>query len=144
MRKIDDKINIQTEKISNRPFDEIIGHSECKRTYFTLENNDIIYDRLKKEVDIQQLPYLGPCVDYGAGDICIEEGQDVFKFYVIDRAYKFDLEEYSNVKDVVDKLVSFYKENKIVDNPTKMKQIFYETLNLKKEKQKVLGIKKKD
>ena len=134
-RKIKDKFRgrIHTEKITNEAFDEIIGHSECERKYFTIENNDIIYKRLNSELKIDQLPYLGPCVDFGLGDFCIEEGKDIFKFYIIDRATKFQYEEFDNIKDAIQKLISFYTQYKIVDNPEKMEEIFYETLGLDKE-----------
>ena len=83
-RTINDNLRgkIHTEKITNESFDEIIGHSEEKRKYFTIENNDIIYKRLKNEVSIEYLPYLGSSVDFGMGDICIEETKDNFKFYL--------------------------------------------------------------
>ena len=58
------------------------------------------------------------------GDICLEETDDIFKFYVIDRASKFEYEEFNKVDDAIKKLVSYYKENEIVDNPDKMEEIF--------------------
>ena len=134
-RKINENLRgkIHTEKITNEAFDEIIGHSECERKYFTIENNDIIYKRLKSEVKIDLLPYLGPCVDYGLGDICLEEASDIFKFYTIDRATKFNYEEFDNIKDAIQKLISVYIDFHMVDNPEKMEEIFYQTLGLDKE-----------
>ncbi len=125
---------VHTEKITNEPFDAIIGHSECERKYFTIENNDIIYKRLKNEVSIRYLPYLGPCVDFGMGDICLEEAKDCFKFYIIDRASKFDCANFDNIKDAIDHLVSYYKEYNEVDDPEKVREIFYQTLGLCEEK----------
>lgn len=104
-----------------------------ERKYFTDENNDIIYNRLKNELTIQYLPYLGPSINFGLGDICLEEDDNIFKFYVIDRASKFEYEEFNKVEDAIKKLTTYYKENKIVDSPDKMKKIFYQTLGLKKE-----------
>ncbi|HIR58566.1 MAG TPA: hypothetical protein IAB38_00800 [Candidatus Onthousia excrementipullorum] len=95
-----------------------------ERKYFTDENNDIIYNRLKNELTIQYLPYLGPSINFGLGDICLEEDDNIFKFYVIDRASKFEYEEFNKVDDAIKKLVSYYKENEIVDNPDKMEEIF--------------------
>lgn len=124
---------IHIEKITNEPFDDIIGHSECERKYFTIENNDIIYKRLRSELSIDYLPYLGPCIDYGGGDICLEESNDNFKVYVIDRASKFQYEEFDKIEDAIQKLISYYKEEELVDNPDKMEEIFYQTLGLSKQ-----------
>lgn len=133
-RRINENIKgIHVEKITNESFDDIIGHDNSERKYFTVENNDIIYKRLKSEVSIMCLPYLGPCVDFGMGDICIEEAKDNFKFYVIDRATKFEYREFRKIEDAVQKLVSYYKENELVDNSDKMEEIFFQTLNLKKD-----------
>ncbi len=125
---------IHTEKITNEPFDDIIGHSNGERKYFTVENNDIIYKRLKAETNLIHLPYLGPCVDFGVGDVCIEESvlddKEVFKFYVIDRADKDYYQEFDNIKDAIQRLVDFYTEVKDTSDPEKVKAIFMETLNL--------------
>ncbi len=67
------------------------------------------------------------------GDICLEETDDIFKFYVIDRASKFEYEEFNTIEDAISKLITYYKENEIVDSPDKMKEIFYQTLGLKKQ-----------
>lgn len=104
-----------------------------ERKYFTDENNDIIYNRLKNELTIQYLPYLGPSINFGLGDICLEEDDNIFKFYVIDRASKFEYEEFNTIEDAISKLITYYKENEIVDSPDKMKEIFYQTLVLKKQ-----------
>ena len=104
-----------------------------ERKYFTDKNNDIIYKRLENELTIQYLPYLGPSINFGLGDICLEEADDIFKFYVIDRASKFEYEEFNKVEDAIKKLTTYYKENKIVDSPDKMEEIFYQTLGLKRK-----------
>ena len=104
-----------------------------ERKYFTNENNDIIYNRLKNELTIQYLPYLGPSINFGLGDICLEEDDNIFKFYIIDRASKFEYEEFNKVEDAIKKLTTYYKENKIVDSHDKMEEIFYQTLGLKRK-----------
>ena len=78
-------------------------------------------------------PYLGPCVDFGLGDICLEESNGTFKFYIIDRGSKFECEEFDNIEDAISKLVSFYREYEIVDDPDKMEEILYQTLGLTKK-----------
>ena len=132
-RKVRPNIKVHTEKITNEPFDDIIGHSDFERKYFTIENNDIIYKRLKSEVSIEYLPYLGPCIDFGMGDICLEEANDSFKFYIIDRATKFKLEEFNRIEDAIQKLISYYREYELVDDPDKMEEIMYQTLGLSKQ-----------
>ena len=133
-RKVRPNIAVQTEKITNEPFDDIIGHSDCERKYFTIKNNDIIYKRFKTELSTVYLPYLGPCIDYGAGDICLEEAKDSFKFYIIDRIAKFEYEEFNNIEDAIQKLISYYRENELVDDANKMEEILYQTLGLKNQK----------
>ena len=132
-RKVRPDIKVHTEKITNEPFDDIIGHSDFERKYFTIENNDIIYKRFKNELSIVYLPYLGPCVDFGLGDICLEEAKDNFKFYIIDRATKFELEEFVRIEDAIQKLISYYREYELVDDPDKMEEIIYQTLGLSKQ-----------
>lgn len=134
MRKIRNNLKVNTEKNTNRPFDEMICHSQTERKYFTNEINDVIYERLEKETNIKTLPYLGVSVDFGAGDICLEEDSDVFKYYEIDKKCKFEYEEFLNINDAIEKLLSTYKEYDLVDDISKMRDIFYETLNLRKEK----------
>lgn len=132
-RKINPNAKVHLEKITNEPFDDIIGHSNFDRKYFTIENNDIIYKRFKIELSIDCLPYLGPCVDFGLGDICLEESKDNFKFYIIDRATKFELEEFDRIEDAIQKLISYYREYELVDNPDKMEEIIYQTLSISKQ-----------
>ena len=133
-RKVRPNIKVHTEKITNEPFDDIIGHSDCERKYFTIENNDIIYKRIRTELSIVYLPYLGACVDFGIGDICLEEAKDSFKFYIIDRMTKFEYEEFNNIEDAIQKLISYYRENELVDDANKMEEIFYQALGLENQK----------
>ena len=75
-------------KVTDLPFDDIIGHTDNKQEYFTLENNNIIYKRLREELNMQySLPRLGVSVDFGLGDICLEEctleDKKIFKFYTV-------------------------------------------------------------
>ncbi len=137
-RKVRADVKVHLEKITNEAFDDIIGHSDIQRKYFTIENNDIIYKRFKNEITLDYLPYLGPCVDFGLGDICLEEAKDCFKFYIIDRASKFDYEEFTKIEDAIDKLVSYYKQYNMVDDPDKMEEILYQTLGLSKQNIKIL------
>ena len=135
-RQINPNVKVPLVKITNEPFDDIIGHNEVERKYFTIENNDIIYRRFREELKLQNRPYLGPCVDFGLGDICLEEAKDCFKFYIIDRASKFDYEEFDNIEDAIHRLVSYYKEYDEVDNPELMEEILFETLGLNKQDKK--------
>ena len=132
-RQVREGLNLHIEKITNEPFSDIIGHSECERKYFTIENNDIIYKRFKNELSIVYMPYLGPCVGFGLGDICLEEAKDNFKFYIIDRVSKFEYEEFDKIEAAIQKLISYYKEYKFVDDPEKMEEIMYQTLGLNKQ-----------
>ena len=149
IKKVEQNLNnVHIEKVTNEPFDDIIGHSNNERKYFTIENNDIIYKRLKEETDIEVLPYLGPCVDYGNGDICLEEtmenGNEVFKLYVIDRMAKFDSQEFYNIETAIDGLVNYYMENEMISDSERMKSIFMATLNLSKTKKLCLDKKHKN
>ena len=132
IRRVRENLDVDTVKITNEPFDDIIGHDVSKRKYFTIENNDIIYRRLKKEVVIKNYPYLGPCVDFGLGDICIEESNDIFKFYIIDHSSKYEYKEFNKVEDAINHLLYYYKKYDMVNDLEKMEEIFYQTLNLKK------------
>ena len=127
-----------TIKLTDELFDDVIGHIEYESKYFTIENNNIIYRRLKKETDLEYLPYLGACIDYGEGDVCIEEGikdgVEIFKFYIIDRFNKFDYQEFSNLEDAINRLVEYYINNEMTKEPEKVKSIFIETLGLQKSK----------
>ena len=91
---------------------------------------------MRNELSINHLPYLGPCVDFGMGDICLEEGTDVFKFYCIDRIEKYEYQEFDNINDAIKHLVSVYGEWEMVDDPDKMAEIIFQTLGLSKEKRR--------
>lgn len=132
-RKIDEtKISRSAlVKLTDEPFDDVIGHDNGPRKYFTIENNNQIYRRLREEVEgIYYFPYLGPCVDFGAGDACLEEDGDIFKFYIIDRAYRFDYQEFDNIKDAIERLVEFEISYNDIKDPDKYRQIFYDVLGL--------------
>ena len=68
------------------------------------------------------------------GDICLEEAKDSFKFYIIDRIAKFEYEEFNNIEDAIQKLISYYRENKFVDDANKMEEILYQSLGLRNQK----------
>ena len=85
--------------------------------------------RIRAEVPMDYLPYLGPCVDFGMGDVCIEEAPDCFKFYVIDRGIKNESKEFQDVRDAIQRLISYYEG--FVDTD-KLEEIFYQTLGLTK------------
>ena len=129
-RKVTPNAGVNVEKITNGSFDDVIGHTEVQRKYFTVDNNTRIYERLRSEVAISHMPYLGPFIDFGLGNICLEEAGDSFKFYIIDRASKYDYEEFDSIDAAIGKLVTFYQENEMVDNPYKMRDIFYQELGL--------------
>src|SRR5699024_7589965 len=104
-----------------------------ERKYFTNENNDIIYNRLTDELTIQYLLYLGQSINFEFGDIFLEEDDNMFKFYIIDKTSKFEYEEFNKIEDAIKKLTTYYKENKIVDSHDKMEEISYQTLGLKRK-----------
>ena len=85
--------------------------------------------RIRAEVPMDYLPYLGPCVDFGMGDVCIEEAPDCFKFYVIDRGIKNESKEFQDVRDAIQRLISYYECFVYTD---KLEEIFYQTLGLTK------------
>ena len=134
--KVNENAHAHLEKITNEPFDDIIGHSEGERKYFTVENNDIIYKKFREELEFYtSYPYLGPCIDFGLGTPCIEESNGTFKYYVIDRGTKFQFEEFTDVRDAIDHLVEAgYAKYELVNDPSKMKDIIYETLGLEKDR----------
>ena len=102
--------------------------------YFTEDRINSINRRLREELNLKYLPYLGVNVICGKGEMCLEEDDGLFKYYVIDRNNKVYLEVYDSVFNAVDSLVKHYcycfKE---VDEST-MKSIFYEELGLKNDK----------
>ena len=143
MAKVRDEFENLVVKNTNEEIGDIIGHNTCERKIFTTENNDIIYKRLKEETRIQHFPFLGPCVDFGMGDICLEEafeeGKPIYKVYCIDRATKFDYQEFELVEDAIIQLAEMYVGYEI-ESSDEMTSIMFEVLNLtnKKIKQKTL------
>lgn len=103
-----------------------------KRKYFNWDNNNTIYNRLMKETIISYIPYLGQGLQFGAGDIVLEEDGDIYKFYIIDRDVKFCYEEFDNVVSAMEKLVTYYDEAELIDDPDKMMGIFCASLNIKR------------
>ena len=47
---------------------------------------------------------------------------------------KFEYEEFNNIEDAIQKLISYYRENKLVDDANKMEEILYQALGLKNQK----------
>ena len=111
-----------------------------KLKYFTFDNINIIYDKFREELDIYQLPHLGLPLDYGMGDICLEEDNNLFKFYIVNRSEKYNYEEFNNIEDGINKLVTYYDNYDLVDDSNKMERIMYQTLGLQKDK--TLSLKK--
>ena len=103
-----------------------------KRKYFNWDNNNTIYNRLMKETIISYIPYLGQGLQFGAGDIVLEEDGEIYKFYIIDRDVKFCYEEFDNVVSAMEKLVTYYDEAELIDDPDKMMGIFFFFLNIKR------------
>lgn len=129
-RKVKPNLAVHTEQLTkNVEFDEVICHSETPRKYFTPENNDIIYTKMK-EMNVMYPPYLGPCVDFGLGDACLEEAGDKFKFYYVERMHKYKCADFDNIKDAIEHLVKIYTEKKYVHDPDAFRKIFYDTFNL--------------
>lgn len=138
MKKELERLNLV--KGTDLPLDDIIGHRESQPQYFTAENNNIIYSRLREETDIYYLPQLGVTVNYGLGDICLEEcvneEKELYKFYIIDRTAKFDYAEFENIESAIGHLVSFYESIQAISEPEKMLNIFLETLGLNNNQKK--------
>lgn len=109
----------------------------CQERYFTTENIDTIYKRLKEETDIYILPYLGEEMNYGMGEVCLEEkiedNNTAYKFYTVDRASKFDYQEFHQVEGAIKHLVSYYEKMQMVSDSDQMLNIFFETLHLNKK-----------
>ena len=113
-----------------------------KKKYFTEEIISEIYKKLR-EIGIDELPVLGISMEYGLGCICLEEDEGIFNFYIIDRASKFELEQFDNIEDAIDRLVLCYKEFELVDDTDKMKEIFYQVLGLNHQNKSEIKLVKK-
>ena len=105
-----------------------------KRKYFTEETISEIYRKLR-EIGIDELPVLGTAIEFGLGFICLEEDDGIFKFYIIDRASKFEVQKFDNIEDAINKLVLCYKNFELVDDADKMKEVFYQVLDLNTSEQ---------
>ena len=132
MLKVIDSVKKYTVKLTNNEFDDVIGYNPNERKYFTIENNDVIYKRLRDETDIQYYPRLGPRVEFGMGDIVLEEGIDRFLFYIIDRMYKSDRAEFFDVREAIEHLINYYVKYEVADADA-LRNIFYETLGLERK-----------
>ncbi len=106
--------------------------------YFTEDRVNTINKRLREELNLKYLPYLGANVIYGKGEMCLEENNGVFKYYVIDRNNKVYLEIYDNVYDAVDSLVKHYSYCFKEVNESMMKSIIYEVLGLKTNRKAII------
>ena len=108
-----------------------------KLKYFTYENRKRIEERLLHETDISGLPTLGHGVDFGMGEICLEETKDDndndrFEFYVAINYDKSRHQVFDNIEDAITALVGFYRRNDMIDKPNKMEKIIYEEIGLKR------------
>ena len=106
--------------------------------YFTYENRKRIEDRLLNETDISGLPTLGHGVDFGMGEICLEETKDAdnndkFEFYLAVNYDKYQHQIFDNIEDAISALVAFYKKTDMIDKPNKMEKIIYQELGLKRD-----------
>lgn len=114
-----------------------ISERATQERYFTTENTNTIYKRLTEETEIYILPHLGEELNYGMGEVCLEEKMEdnkaTYKFYTVDRASKFGYQEFHQVEGAIKHLVSYYKKMEMVSDPDQMLNIFFETLNLNKK-----------
>ena len=115
-----------------------------KKKYFTKEIISEIYKKLREiGIDIDELPVLGTSIQYGPGCICLEEDNGIFNFYILDRASKFELEQFDNIEVAIDRLVLCYKDFGLVDDTDKMKEIFYQVLGLNHQNKSEIKLVKK-
>ena len=106
-----------------------------KRKVFTDEVIDRIYEKLGDK--ISNLPNLGEEISSGWGSVCLEELNDMFLVYVVDRTTKYDVAEFLNVKDAVDYMISTYYS--LYESEEKaMKKTFYDELNIGKDKTRTI------
>lgn len=106
--------------------------------YFAYETRKRIEDRLLNETDISGLPTLGHGIDFGMGEICLEEtkdndNNDKFEFYFAVNYDKYHHQVFDNIEDAISALVEYYKKWDMIDKPNKMEKIIYQELGLKKE-----------
>ncbi len=118
----------------------IAREKEEAQQYFTKENVNKIYTRLREETDIfmQHYPVLGVDAIYGIGNLCLSEkekdGKRTYEFFIIDRATKFDYAEFDDIKNAINHLATFLEEIESKEDCEKMRNIIYETLKLEKNK----------
>ena len=115
------------------------------KKYLTIENSFRIYDRLKNEVNIipGYTPYLWGNVLVGNNDIILSEEDGSFLIYIQNIKEINNVVYFTNIKDAVDYLISYYETNLLVDNPETMRNIFYETYGIDLDIKRVLGKKQK-
>ena len=101
--------------------------------YLTEQNIKIIYTRLKTETNTNLLPILGRNLEFGLGEICLFEKDNLFVFYIMNKTNKECIKVFDNINDAINFLVNVYDYYKFTDNLDEMKNIFYEVLNLDKE-----------
>lgn len=101
-----------------------------EKKYFNFENSKKICNRLLTELDISGLPTLGVGVDFGLGEICLEESDGKYRFYFAAGRDKFHYREFDNIEGGINELVEYYKAWNMVDKPNKMERIIYQELGL--------------
>lgn len=131
-RKVQEGLVLPLVRITDKDFDDIIGGYTCEVKYFTKESNNIIYEALTN-LGATYLPYLGPHVEFGLGDLVLEEGKDGYKVYFIDRASIFQLNEFDNIVDAIENLIDKYVSYDELDRDM-IAKIFYDTLKLERAK----------
>ena len=131
-RKVQEGLVLPLVRITDKDFDDIIGGYTCEVKYFTKENNNIIYEALTN-LGATYLPYLGPRVEFGLGDLVLEEGDNKYQVYFIDRASIFQLNEFDNIVDAIENLIDKYVSYDELDRDM-IAKIFYGTLKLERAK----------
>lgn len=101
--------------------------------YLNEQNVSEIYARLKNETNITELPILGRNLEFGLGEICLYEQNNLYIFYIMNKNNKECIKIFEDIKSAINFLVNVYDYYKFIDEPTKMKDIFYEVLNIDKE-----------
>lgn len=103
--------------------------------YFNEINRLNFYKILLTNITFKYLPSIKDhMIEYGCGNICIIEENNILKFYVIDRASIFDYKEFNNIKDLIDHLLVFYLINGIIDDDKELKELLYNYFNLTNNK----------
>ena len=115
------------------------------KKYLTIENSFKIYDRLKNEVNIVPgcTPYLWGNILVGDNDIILTEKDGLFSVYIQNIKEFSNIEIFSEIKDAVDYLISYYENNMLVDDSNIMRNIFYETYGIERDIERVLEKRKR-